>query len=525
MVRILLILFSFQLLLGCSKPLPHPPGTPPIDVVLVGGGVMSATLGTMLKELNPQMTMEIYEKLDAVAEESSSAWNNAGTGHSAFCELNYTPELEDGTIETKKAVDINEQFEISKQFWAYQVQQKYIENPKEFINNVPHMSFVTGEENIAYLKKRYEALQKHSLFYGMEYTEDAATMKEWAPLIMKGRDPSQKFAATRMQIGTDVNFGALTRNMIGHLTQTGIAKLYTRHEVKDIKRNEDQTWAVTVKNLNTQQSRVIHAKFVFIGAGGGALPLLEKSGIPEAKGFGGVPVGGQWLVTTNQELIEQHQAKVYGKASVGSPPMSVPHLDTRVIDGKKALLFGPFATFSTKFLKKGSWWDLPASLNTSNLVPMIEAGLDNIPLTRYLIGQVLLTKKQRLASLQDYFPEANLDDWTLQVAGQRVQIVKDDAEKGGILQFGTEVVSSADGTIAALLGASPGASTAAPIMLKVIAKSFKTELATPEWQARMKKMIPSYGLKLNGDIALTNKTRQWSSQLLQLSFDKVPEAQ
>ena len=515
MRKSLLVLMSCLILAACDK---TPPASTdkPLDVLLVGAGTMSATLGSMLKELDPSLTMEMYERMDSVSAESSDAMNNAGTGHSAFAELNYTPEAADGSIETKKAVAINEQFEVSKQFWAYQVASKHLGAPQTFINNVPHMSFVWGDDNIAFLKKRYAALQKENLFKGMLFSEDPAQIAQWAPLVMQGRDQGQKVAATRMEIGTDVNFGNLTRGLVSYLTDSHGMVLHLRHQVENIQRGADGVWNVTVKDLAAGKEKTMRAKFVFIGAGGGSLPLLEKSGIPEAKGYGGVPVGGQWLVTTNQELVAAHAAKVYGKASVGSPPMSVPHLDTRIIDGKKALLFGPFATFSTKFLKNGSWIDLPASIGTGNIKPMFQAGYDNIPLTKYLVQQVMNSPEDRLATLREYLPNAKMEDWTLQNAGQRVQIVKDDPVKGGLLQFGTEVVGAADGSIVALLGASPGASTAPPIMIKVLQTAFKDRLATPQWQAKMLEMVPSYGQKLNGDPALANKIRHYSSDILGL---------
>lgn len=515
MRKSLVVLLSSLALASCART-PTASSDKPVDVVLIGGGVMSATLGTLLEELQPNLTMQMYERLDSVASESSDTMNNAGTGHSGFAELNYTPEMPDGSIDTHKAVEINEQFEISKQFWAYEVQKKYLGDPRGFINNVPHMVFVWGDDNVNYLRKRYAALQKENLFKGMLYTEDGAQIAKWAPLVMHDRDPKQKVAATRMDIGTDVNYGHLTRAMVKHLTDTGM-QLNLRHEVQDIKRGSDGIWNVTVKNLADGTSKTVRTKFVFIGAGGAALPLLEKTGIPEAKGYGGVPVGGQWLVTTNQDIIKQHWAKVYGKASVGSPPMSVPHLDTRIVNGKQALLFGPFATFSTKYLKNGSWVDMPAALNTGNVIPMMQAGWDNIPLTKYLIQQVMLTPEERLATLRQYLPDARMEDWTLQNAGQRVQIVKDDPKLGGVLRLGTEVVGSADGSVTALLGASPGASTAAPIMMKVIEKSsFRDKLATPEWQAKMKEMVPSYGRKLNPDAAFANQIRHYSSDALGL---------
>lgn len=515
MRKSLAVVLSSLALASCSKT-PPASSEKPVDVVLIGAGVMSATLGTLLEELDPKLNMQMYERLDTVGNESSDTMNNAGTGHSGFAELNYTPEAADGHIETKKAVDVNEQFEISKQFWAYEVKKQYLGDPRTFINNVPHMNLVWGDDNINYLRKRYAALQNENLFKGMLYSEDPEQIRQWAPLVMDGRDKNQKVAATRMEIGTDVNYGVLTRSMVKHLTETGTG-LHLRSEVRDIKRGADGIWNVTVKNLADGTTQTVRARFVFIGAGGAALPLLEKTEIPESKGYGGFPVGGQWLVTTNQEVIKKHWAKVYGKASVGSPPMSVPHLDTRLVNGKQALLFGPFATFSTKYLKNGSWIDLPSSVNTTNLGPMMQAGWDNIPLTKYLVQQVMLSQKERMATLREYLPEAKDADWTLQNAGQRVQVIKDDPKKGGILQFGTEVVASADGSMTALLGASPGASTAAPIMMKLIEKSaFRDKLATPEWQAKMKEMVPSYGRKLNPDAAFANQIRLQSSAALGL---------
>ncbi len=519
LMKKLLLTLVCLLVVGCAKT-PEPEKT--VDVLLIGGGIMSASLGTYLNELEPGWSIDIYERMGQVAEESSNPWNNAGTGHSAFCELNYTPEVADGSIDISKAVAINESFEISKQFWAYQVEQKVLNNPKTFINNVPHMSFVWGDENVAYLHKRHAALQHSSLFRGMEYSEDPAQIKQWIPLVMDGRAEGQKLAATRMPIGTDVNFGEITRQLFGSLTTRPGVALHLQHEVRDIVRNDDGTWTVVVADLgNAEQLKSVKAKFVFIGAGGGALKLLQKSGIAEADGYAGFPVGGEFLVTKNPEIVAQHQAKVYGKASVGSPPMSVPHLDTRVIDGQKALLFGPFATFSTKFLINGSLWDMFSAMTWNNLMPMANAGLDNTSLTTYLVGQLMLSQDDRMAALREYFPEAKDADWELVHAGQRVQIIKKDPQLGGVLQFGTEVVSSADGSIAALLGASPGASTAAPIMLSVLEKTFKDKVKTPEWQAKLKEIIPSYGKKLNNDLELTNATRAWSSERLQLPFVQV----
>ncbi len=487
------------------------------DVVLIGAGIMSATLGVMLKQLQPDLTIEVFERLDIVAGESSDAWNNAGTGHSALCELNYTPQKADGSIETVKAVKIAEQFEVSKEFWAYLVEQKLVGDPDQFIRSIPHMSFVWGDDNVDYLKKRHEALEQFHLFKGMEYSEDEATLKQWIPLVMEGRKENEKVAATRMEIGTDVNFGALSSQLFGYLNQQPGVSMDMNHEVRDLKQDDQGNWEITVKDLGTKKKRKVKSKFVFIGAGGGSLLLLEKSGIPEGKGFGGFPVSGQWLKCTNPDVIEQHQAKVYGKASVGAPPMSVPHLDTRMINGQKELLFGPYAGFSTRFLKHGSLLDLPSSIKVNNIIPMVSAGLDNIPLTKYLIDQVRQSPEDRLEALKEYCPTAKMSDWELEIAGQRVQVIKKDPEHGGILEFGTEVVTAGDGSIAALLGASPGASTSVSIMVGLLERCFASKLYTHEWQTKLVEMIPSYGKSLAQDAELLEKTRARTSEILNLT--------
>ncbi|MET6995915.1 malate:quinone oxidoreductase [Chitinophaga defluvii] len=491
-----------------------------VDIILIGAGIMSATLGMLLKELQPDCTIAIYERLEVAAAESSDAWNNAGTGHSAFCELNYTPEQPDGTVDINKAVKIAESFEISKQFWAYLIEQQRIKLPDTFIQSVPHMSFVWGDENVAFLKERYEALRQCYLFQDMEYTEDTAQMEQWMPLVMEGRGKGEKLAATRMALGTDVNFGALTRSMFGQLMEMEGVSLYFNHEVKDFSRDPEKGWLVKVKNLFTEDKEWVKGRFVFIGAGGGSLPLLEKADIPEGWGYGGFPVSGQWLKCTNRAVIEKHHAKVYGKATVGAPPMSVPHLDTRFIKGEKELLFGPYAGFSTRFLKSGSLMDLPLSVKINNIRPMLAAGLDNMALTKYLIEQVRQSPEDRLTALRAYMPTAVMADWELEIAGQRVQVIKKDAEKGGILEFGTEVVSAADGSIAALLGASPGASTAVSIMLQLLQVCFKDQMASAAWQARLKEMIPSFGNALAENKVLCDRTRAWTSKVLGL---KIPE--
>ena len=485
------------------------------DILLIGAGIMSATLGTLLKELKPSLRIEIFERLDTAAAESSDAWNNAGTGHSAFCELNYTPEKEDGSIDISKAIKIACSFEESKQFWAYLTEKNILTPPGSFIRNIPHMSFVWGDI-VSYLRKRYEALQSNHLFAGMQYSEDVTQLSAWMPLVMEGRDTTEPVAATKMDLGTDVNFGSLTRSMFTHLQSQPDVTIHFNQEIEDIDRQDDGVWQLTIKDLALQDIRKIKGRFVFIGAGGGSLSLLLKSGIPESKGYGGFPVSGQWLKCTNEKIIEKHNAKVYGKAAVGSPPMSVPHLDTRMIKGKKELLFGPYAGFSTKFLKHGSLMDLPKSIRLSNIIPMMAAGLHNIPLTKYLIQQVSQSDDERLIALKEYLPNAKMQDWQLETAGQRVQVIKKDEEEGGVLEFGTEVVSAADGSIAALLGASPGASTAVSIMLGLLKQCFPKEFATNDWQNKLKEMIPSFGQSLAEDKQLCKKIREYSASALGL---------
>ncbi len=490
-----------------------------VDVLLIGGGIMSATLGTYLQALEPDWTVTLVERLDQVAAESSNGWNNAGTGHAALAEMNYTPQNADGSVNIDKAVAINEAFQVSRQFWASLVQKGVLHNPRSFIQTTPHMSFVWGDENVDFLRKRYHALQKNSLFRGMEYSEDPQQIARWVPLVMKGRDAKQKVAATRTLMGTDVNFGEITRQLVAALCKHPQFSLKLRHDVRDITRLADGRWQVTLVDLdNGGAQQVIRAKQIFIGAGGAALPLLQKAGVPEAKGYAGFPVGGSFLVTENQEVVKRHLAKVYGKAAVGAPPMSVPHLDTRMLDGKQVLLFGPFATFSTRFLKSGSLLDMFGAMNGSNLLPMARVGIDNVDLVKYLVGQVLQTDEHRHQALQEYLPEARPEDWYLVKAGQRVQIIKKDEKKGGVLRLGTEVVASADGTISALLGASPGASTSAPIMIELMNKVFKTQMASPEWQAKLKTLIPSYGQKLSGNVAATEHVLATTSRILQLDY-------
>ena len=487
-----------------------------VDVLLVGGGVMSATLGMLLKQLDPNMTITLVERLDHVAHESTDGWNNAGTGHAGYCELNYTPESADGSITIDRALSINASFEVTLQFWSYLVEQNILPTPGKFINPTAHQSFVWGEEDVAFLRKRHEQLSAHHLFADMQYSESREQLNEWMPLVMQERKTDQPFAATRVEYGSDVDFGSLTRNMVRHLTTMDKFDLRLSHSVKSLRKSRDGRWRVTVKDEQSGQDKQFKARFVFLGAGGGALPLLQKSNIDESLGYGGFPVSGQWLVCKKPDIVEQHHSKVYGKAPVGAPPMSVPHLDTRIINGQPALLFGPFAGFTTKFLKKGSVLDLFTSVKPNNLSPMMAVGRDNMDLTRYLISESMQSHKNRVDSLRNFFPDAREDDWTLQNAGMRVQIIKKDAKGHGKLEFGTEIVAAKDGTLAALLGASPGASTAVQAMVDVLERCFSEQMASPQWQARLKELIPSYGQSLINDAELLKQVRERTLTTLNL---------
>jgi malate dehydrogenase (quinone) len=485
-----------------------------VDVVLVGAGIMSATLAVLLKELDPSLKLEVVELMDSGAAESSNPWNNAGTGHAGLCELNYTPQAADGSIDIKKAIHINTQFEVSKQFWAYLARKGSFGSARSFITPVPHLSYVEGEKGVSFLKKRFEALRKHHAFASMEYTEDKAKLTEWMPLMMPGRPADQKISATRVMHGTDVNFGALTNQLLKHLSSAPDAQVKYCKRVTGLTRKGDG-WSVTIKDVNSGGTREIDAKFVFLGAGGAALPLLQMSGIEEGKGFGGFPVSGQWLRCDNPEIVKQHQAKVYSQAAVGSPPMSVPHLDTRVVDGKTSLLFGPYAGFTTKFLKHGSIMDLPLSIRAANIAPMLAVARDNMDLTKYLISEVRQSMEQRLDSLRRFYPEAKAEDWRLEVAGQRVQIIKKDPKKGGVLQFGTELVAAKDGSLAALLGASPGASVTVSIMLELIERCFP-EKAKTEWAAKLNEIFPAREKALEADAQLYQRISAQSDESLEL---------
>ncbi|MDF2581783.1 MAG: malate:quinone oxidoreductase [Mycobacterium sp.] len=482
------------------------------DVVLVGAGIMSATLGALLRLLEPDWSITMIERLDGAAAESSDPWNNAGTGHSALCELNYTPQKSDGSIDTTKAITVNEQFQVSRQFWAYAVENGVLPDVRSFLNPIPHVSFVHGAANAAYLKARYEALVSNPLFASMEYIDDKDEFTRRLPLMAAKRDFREPVALNWTQAGTDVDFGSLSRQLIGYTANNGMTTLFG-HDVRDLHKESDGSWTVKVTNRRTRAKSKINAKFVFVGAGGGALPLLQKAGIPEARGFGGFPVGGAFLRTGNPELAAAHQAKVYGLPPLGAPPMSVPHLDTRVINHKSWLLFGPFAGWSPKFLKQGKVTDLPLSVKPNNLASMLGVGLTETGLLKYLIGQLLLSESARVETLREFAPSAVDSDWELDIAGQRVQVIRRKGA-GGVLEFGTTVLTAGDGSIAGLLGASPGASTAVPAMLEVMERCFADQYQG--WLPKLKEMVPSLGTKLSGEPALFREVWDYGTKVLKL---------
>ncbi len=496
------------------------PGTIPDsanpDVVLVGGGIMSATLAALIGVVAPQWSVAVFESGPDVAGESSDAWNNAGTGHAALCELNYTPMGPDGRVDPAKAVTINEQFQVSRQFWSHMVREGMTGSPKDFITPVPHLSFVTGEDGRAYMRTRHAALAAQPLFAGLEYTDDPEELTDWLPLMMAGRNPGQVVAATRAVAGTDVNFGSLTRLLLDDAAGRRGVTVHCNQRVRNLERDTDGRWVVTVQDGVTGERRTVRTRFVFVGAGGGALPLLQRAGIPEIAGFGGFPVSGMFLCTRSPELVGRHQAKVYGQAAVGAPPMSVPHLDLRLIDGDHSLLFGPYAGFSPKFLKAGSVFDLPRSVRVNNLGSLLGVARTELALTRYLIGELLQSRSDRHATLTDFVPEAQEHDWDMVTAGQRVQVIKRDPATGrGVLQFGTELIVGGDGSIAGLLGASPGASTAVSAMLTLLERCFPDRI--PAWRPALQEAIPSYGRSLSEDPALLAQVRAQTMQTLELN--------
>ena len=435
------------------------------DLILVGGGIMSTTLATLITLIDSSRRIAIIEQAPELGRESSDGWHNAGTGHAGFCELNYTPADSSGQIDINRACSINARFEVSLQFWASLARRGILTAPLGPVRNVPHLSWVTGERQVRFLRKRFQALQQSPLFAGMEFSENPHQLADWMPLMNQAIDPATPMAATRMAGGTDVDFGRLTRELGSWLAQHTAVDILCGHTVSDLRRTTTG-WLVTAQGC--EQPIELSAPRLFIGAGGATLSLLQRAGVPEARGYGAFPVSGLWLACTNQDMARLHHAKVYGQSPVGAPPMSVPHLDSRYLEGSAALLFGPFAGLTSRFLRAGSSLDLVRSVRLHNLVPMARVGLEQHALTRYLLREGLSRFEDRFAQLQTFLPDAKPEDWALRTAGQRVQIIRCSNNGQPELAFGTEVLTTRDGSLSALLGASPGASVSVDAMLDVV---------------------------------------------------------
>jgi len=467
------------------------------DVVLIGSGIMSANLGALLKRLDPKLSIQVYEAADELAYESSNGWNNAGTGHAGICELSYTPIPKDGSpVKVQKVIDIFQEFEQSLQFWGHAVASGMIDNPREFINPVQHISFVHGQDQVEFLKSRFAGMSAHHFFASMEFTTDRAKIGSWAPLLTEGRDPAVPIAATKMDGGTDINFGNVSRKLLAWLAKQPGCAVAASHKVVGLEKvgpvsdRPASGWKVTTRDTKTGTERTVQTKFVFVGAGGGSILLLQMAGLPEAKGLGGFPIGGHWLVCDKPEIVAKHQAKVYGQNLPEAPTMAVPHLDTRILDGKKTLLFGPFAAWTTRFLHRtGSWTDLPRSVKPHNLTTLLKIAATNFPLVKYLLQQGTQSMAARMKVMHIFYPNAKAEDWKLVDGGIRVQAIKKTDGEAGIVHFGTEVLTSADKSMSALLGASPGASVSVDIVLKVIKECFPHLITSP----RMAEIVPTYG--------------------------------
>jgi malate dehydrogenase (quinone) len=496
-----------------SVPGPQPSATAKVDAVLIGAGIMSATLSALLRRLEPNWSITVVERLDGAAAESSDPWNNAGTGHAGLCELFYTPQLPDGSIDITKAVRVNEQFQVTRQFWAYAADNGMVSDVRGFLNPVPHVSFVQGAERVDYLRRRRDALAANPLFARDEWVEGADEFARRLPYMAARREFSEPVALNWAADGTDVDFGALSRQLIGYGVRTGTNALFG-HEVRNLNRQRDGSWTLTIRNRRRGESRKLNAAFVFVGAGGQALRLLQKSGIKEAKGFGGFPVGGRFLRSGNPAITAGHRAKVYGLPAPGAPGITAAHLDTRIVNGKPWLMFGPFAGWSPKFLKHGHFSDLPRSVTVGNVATVVGAGLGQRELVSYLIGQLRLSKSARIRALREFAPSAVDSDWILTTAGQRVQVLRRDRRRGGRLEFDTTVVTAADGSIAGLLGASPGASTAVTAMLDVLRRCFPDRYQA--WLPTLKEMVPSLGFALSDEPALYDEVRSWTTKALGL---------
>ncbi len=486
------------------------------DVILIGSGIMSATLAVMLKRLDPRLRIQMIEITSELAQEASNGWNNAGTGHAGICELSYTPARDaGGGVSISRALHIFEQFEHSKQFWGSMTAEGMMGEPADFIHAVSHQCFVKGADDVSFLHDRHVAMKEHHFFRGMTFTTDSAMIQQWAPLVMEGR-AACPVAATKGD-GTEVDYGMLARRLCGWLAQQQHCGIATGWKVTKLKRGAGE-WHLDMRCVASGEERKQRAKFVFVGAGGGSLPLLQSTGLSEVSGLGGFPIGGQWLVCDEPSICARHDAKVYGITPSSSPSLGAGHLDVRRLNGRRQLLFGPFASWTTRFLKHGRWSDLPLSIRAGNLGALLRTAARNRSLVHYLITQGLQSMESRMVALREFYPGARSEHWRLVQAGIRVQAIKK-ADRGAV-HFGTEVFSSADRSLASLLGASPGASVSVNIALEVIQTCLSHLLAGTEGVGRMRQMIPTFDqdLKQPGNAALFEKTNRETAERLQLHF-------
>jgi malate dehydrogenase (quinone) len=458
-----------------------------MNVVIVGAGIMGTTFAVLAKEMAPDLDITILERLDSAGAGNSSAFWNAGTGHEANCELNYTP-VDEEVISVEKALKIHAQFNVAKQFWAYLVEKGVMKDPKTFINQTRHCTIVS-ESAIEELRLRFSEMSAHHFFEHMRYSEDFDEIKSWIPYTMDERPRDEKMAATVVETGTDVNFGALTEQMAAHaVNDLGVRIEYGTH-VKRVHKSPTGRWIIEAV---TRGEPVQHrADVLFVGAGGGAFPLLKKSHLPFVHRFAGFPVGGRFLqAPIREDQADYYRAKTYGKAKVGAPPMSVPHLDLRVVDGKHYLLFGPFASFNLVLERGRGFLDYLRSIRLHDIPNLLNVTLEHFALVKYLVSETFKGEKSMLAELDEFAPGLSRKfDWKPINAGQRVQIIRD-----GDLQMGTEILVSRDKTYGTLLGASPGASVSPEVMLRCLEQLLPAVCATKEAKEKKNRIFPEDNL-------------------------------
>ena len=490
------------------------------DVVLIGSGIMSSTLAVMLKQLDPRLRIQMFEVTSELAREASDGWNNAGTGHAGICEISYTPERDQhGAVPITRALKIFEQFEHSKQFWGALAAAGVVGAPADFIHAVPHICFVNRADDVDFLQTRHAAMIKHHFFRGMELTNDPAVIHDWAPLVMEGRAPGS--VAATVGAGTEVDYGLLARRLCCWLTRQEDCGIAAGWKVTGLARGSGK-WRVEVQCNATSEKRRLETRFVFVGAGGGSLPLLQSTGLAEVAGLAGFPIGGQWLVSDEPSICARHDAKVYGAPPPSSPSLGAGHFDVRRLNGRRQLFFGPFASWTPRFLKHtGRLSDLPLSIRAGNVCALLRTAIRNQSLVRYLVAQGLQTKRDRMEALREYYPNAQPEHWRVVEAGIRVQAIK--KEDRGALYFGTEVFSSAERSLAALLGASPGASVSVNVAFETIQTCLPHLLVGAEGLKRMRQMIPTFehDLKQPANAALFEKSSREAEERLHLECPKT----